>query len=123
MKKLKLKEDEDGNKISEVRGIRAACKIMKTRYAKPFESVQVKIPYESGMSPYSGLLDMIEKAELVKKEGNSLVYTTLDGEIIKKFRKGWEANTDGCLDKVMIEYGQKSTTKISTVTPEEENTV
>jgi recombination protein RecA len=122
MKKLKLKEDEDGNKISDVRGIRAACKIMKTRYAKPFESVQVKIPYETGMSPYSGLLDMIEKAELVKKEGNSLVYTTLDGEIIKKFRKGWEANTDGCLDIVMSEYSQKATTKISTVTPEEEGT-
>ena len=44
MKKLKLKEDEAGNKISEVRGIRAACKVMKTRYAKPFEGVQVKIP-------------------------------------------------------------------------------
>ena len=120
MKKLKLKEDEDGNKISDVRGIRAACKIMKTRYAKPFESVQVKIPYETGMSPYSGLLDMIEKAELVKKEGNSLVYTTLDGEIIKKFRKAWEANTDGCLDKVMTEYSQKSTTKISNVSSEED---
>jgi recombination protein RecA len=120
MKKLKLKEDEDGNKISDVRGIRASCKIMKTRYAKPFESVQVKIPYETGMSPYSGMLDMIEKAELVKKEGNSLVYTTLDGEIIKKFRKAWEANVDGCLDKVMSEYGQKSTTKISNVTSEED---
>jgi hypothetical protein len=64
---------------------------------------------------------MIEKAELVKKEGNSLVYTTLDGEIIKKFRKGWEANTDGCLDIVMSEYGKKSSVKISTVTPEEED--
>jgi hypothetical protein len=75
------------------------------------------------MNPYSGLLDMIEKAELIKKEGNSLVYTTLDGEIIKKFRKAWEANTDGCLDKVMIEYSEKSDTKISTVSPEEEETV
>jgi len=60
MKKLKLKEDEDGNKISEVKGIRAACKIMKTRYAKPFESVQIKIPYETGMNPYSGLVDLFE---------------------------------------------------------------
>jgi len=83
MRKLKLKEDDDGNKISEVRGIRAACKIMKTRYAKPFESVQVKIPYESGMNPYSGLVDMFEEKGLLKKEGNSLVYTTIDGEIIK----------------------------------------
>jgi recombination protein RecA len=104
MKKLKLKEDEDGNKISDVMGIRAACKIMKTRYAKPFESIQVKIPYESGMSPYSGLTDMLEKSGALKKEGNSLVYTTKDGEIIKSFRKGWEANKDGCLDKVMLEY-------------------
>ena len=103
MRKLKLKEDEDGNKISEVKGIRAACKIMKTRYAKPFESVQVKIPYETGMNPYSGLTDLIEGKELLKKEGNSLIYTTADGEIIKKFRKAWERNDDGCLDKVMAD--------------------
>jgi len=101
MRKLKLKEDEDGNKISEVKGIRAACKIMKTRYAKPFESVQVKIPYETGMNPYSGLTDLIEAKGLLKKEGNSLLYTTAEGEIIKKFRKGWERNDDGCLDTVM----------------------
>jgi recombination protein RecA len=101
MRKLKLKEDEDGNKISEVKGIRAACKIMKTRYAKPFESVQVKIPYETGMNPYSGLTDLIEGKGMLKKEGNSLVYTTAEGEIIKKFRKGWERNDDGCLDTVM----------------------
>ncbi|CAB4221319.1 RecA RecA/RadA recombinase [uncultured Caudovirales phage] len=103
MKKLKLKEDEDGNKITEVKGIRAACKIMKTRYAKPFESVQVKIPYETGMNPYSGLTDLIEARNMLKKEGNSLVYTTADGEIIKKFRKAWERNDDECLDKVMAD--------------------
>ncbi len=101
MRKLKLKEDEDGNKVTEVKGIRAACKIMKTRYAKPFESVQVKIPYETGMNPYSGLVDMFEGKGLLQKEGNSLVYTTAEGEIVKKFRKGWERNDDGCLDVVM----------------------
>ena len=121
MKKLKLKEDEDGNKISEVRGIRAACKIMKTRYAKPFESVQVKIPYETGMNPYSGLLDMFEKTVLTK-EGNRLSYITEDGEILKFFRKGWESNEGGCLDKVMAEYQKKDQSKLSTVTPEEEVT-
>jgi hypothetical protein len=104
MKKLKLKEDEDGNKVSEVNGIRAACKVMKTRYAKPFEGVQVKIPYETGMSPYSGLVDLIEKKELLKREGNSLVFTTSEGEIIKKFRKAWEKNDDGCLDRVMEDF-------------------
>jgi recombination protein RecA len=104
MKKLKLKEDEDGNKISEVKGIRAACKIMKTRYAKPFESVQVKIPYETGMNPYSGLVDMFESKGLLKKEGNSLVYTLADGTVIKQFRKAWERNENSSLDKVMADY-------------------
>jgi len=118
MKKLKLKEDEDGNKVAEVNGIRAACKIMKTRYAKPFESIQVKIPYETGMSPYSGLTDMLEKSGALKKEGNSLVYVTEHGEILKAFRKGWEANKDGCLDKVMLEYTGATKSKVSAATAE-----
>ena len=104
MRKLKLKEDEDGNKVSEVNGIRAACKIMKTRYNKPFESVQVKIPYETGMNPYSGLVDMFEGKDFLAKEGNSLVYTLTDGTVIKKFRKAWERNEDECLDKVMADF-------------------
>jgi recombination protein RecA len=103
MRKLKLKTDADGNKTTTVNGIRAACKIMKTRYAKPFESVQVEIPYETGMSPYSGLTDMLEAKNLLKKEGNSLVYTFVDKTTIKQFRKAWERNEDGCLDKVMKE--------------------
>ena len=123
MKKLKLKEDEDGNKISEVKGIRAACKIMKTRYAKPFESVQVKIPYETGMNPYSGLTDLIEARNMLKKEGNSLVYTTGEGEIIKKFRKAWERNDDGCLDRVMKDIVAFPKQSISTRTEPEEETV
>jgi RecA/RadA recombinase len=120
MKKLKLKEDEDGNKITDVMGIRAACKVMKTRYAKPFEGVQVKIPYETGMSPYSGLTDLIEKKGLLKKEGNSLVFTTSDGEIIKKFRKGWERNDDECLDKVMSDFANQKETVSTEEEPAEE---
>ena len=120
MKKMKLKEDEDGNKVSDVNGIRAGCKVMKTRYAKPFEGVQVKIPYTTGMSPYSGLTDLIEKKEMLKREGNSLVFTTSDGEIIKKFRKAWEKNDDGCLDKVMIDFKNIKTEVSTADTTEEE---
>ena len=109
MKKLKLKEDEDGNKVSDVRGIRAGCKVMKTRYAKPFESVQVKIPYETGMSPYSGLVDMFEKQGILVKEGNRLKYNSLAGTEIKEFRKGW---TGDKLDVIMgdiLSGGQQTT--------------
>ena len=106
MKKMKLKEDADGNKVSDVKGIRAGCKVMKTRYAKPFEGVQVKIPYETGMNPYSGLVDLFEKSGLLTKQGNRLKYITQSGEEVLKFRKPWEANEDGCLDNLMSEYSE-----------------
>lgn len=106
MRKLKLKTDADGNKTTTVNGIRAACKIMKTRYAKPFESVQVEIPYETGMSPYSGLVDLAEKKGMLKKEGNSLVYTTSDGVVIKQFRKAWERNEQDGLTIIMNDISE-----------------
>ena len=78
---------------------------MKTRYAKPFESVQVEIPYETGMSPYSGLVEFLEAKEVLKKSGNSLEYTShVTGEVIKMFRKPWNANKDDALDLVMTEW-------------------
>ena len=89
MKKLKLKEDEDGKKVTDVRGIRAACKVMKTRYAKPFESVQVKIPYETGMDPYSGLVDLFEKKGLLTQQGNRLKYVDSTGKEHLDYRKDW----------------------------------
>jgi len=101
MKKLKLKEDEDGNKISEVRGIRAGCKVMKTRYAKPFEGVQVKIPYETGMNPYSGLVELFEKQGMIVKDGNRLKYIDSSGTEHKEYRKNW---TGELLDMVMNDY-------------------
>jgi RecA/RadA recombinase len=120
MKKMKLKEDEDGNKISDVMGIRAGCKVMKTRYAKPFEGMQIKIPYETGMNPYSGMVDLAEKRGMLKKEGNSLVFVTSDGEVIKQFRKKWEANEGGCLDKIMADFGNQRETVSTEDTPTEE---
>lgn len=109
MKKLKLKEDEDGNKVSEVNGIRAACKIMKTRYAKPFEQLQVKIPYETGMNPYSGLVDMFEKQGLLKQSGNRLEWIDPDtGESHKFYRKEWK---DDKLDMLMAKYHIKTLTE------------
>jgi recombination protein RecA len=90
MRKLKLKVDADGNKVTDVLGIRSACKIMKTRYAKPFESVQVEIPYSTGMAPSSGLVDMFEKMGVLSKVGNKLAYTSKEtGEIVAEFRKNW----------------------------------
>jgi len=120
MRKLKLKVDADGNKTSEVHGIRAACKVMKTRYSKPFESVQVEIPYETGMSPHSGLVDFFEGKGALKKTGNRLEYTSpVTGEVITKFRKAWASNEDQHLDLVMTEW-DKQPQDVQDALPEQE---
>ena len=117
MRKLKLKEDEDGNKVSDVLGIRSACKVMKTRYAKPFESIEVKIPYDRGMSPTSGLVDLFEKMGVLAKVGNKLAYTSkTTGEIVAEFRKNW---TEDKLMKIMQEWDEKAYTN-AVVTESEE---
>lgn len=121
IQKLKLKEDSEGNKVTEVRGIKAACKVMKTRYTKPFETVKVSIPYEEGMNPYSGLFDMLEKEELLAKEGNSYIYTMVDGkEQIKAMRKAYETNKDGILDQIMDDIMAKNFKKSVPQLPEKE---
>ena len=120
MRKLKLKVDADGNKTSEVHGIRAACKVMKTRYSKPFESVQVEIPYETGMSPHSGLVDFFEGKGALKKTGNRLEYTSpVTGEVITKFRKAWASNEEQHLDLVMTEW-DKQPQDVQDALPEQE---
>jgi RecA/RadA recombinase len=100
MNKKKLKEDEHGNKTTDVSGIRAKLKCVKTRYAKPFEEVEVHIPYDKGMNRYSGLFDMFEKT-VFTKEGNRYKYVSADGTEHKLFRKNM---TDAFFDMVMREY-------------------
>jgi RecA/RadA recombinase len=111
MKKAKLKEDEVGNKISEVRGIRSKIMVRKSRYAQPFRQVEIKIPYSSGIDPYAGLVDLFEEQHLLEKDGNKLKYTSISGEEFKHFRKYWvgeEGKT--LLDRIMAEYNAKLST-------------
>lgn len=105
LNKLKLKEDENGVKTSDVHGIRANCKVIKTRYAKPFEKVELEIPYETGLNPYSGLVDFFKKKDILKKSGHRWEYISeVTGEVIKLYEKEWKKNLNGCLDTVMNDY-------------------
>jgi recombination protein RecA len=118
MRKLKLKTDADGNKTTTVNGIRSACKIMKTRYAKPFESVQVEIPYSTGMAPTSGLVDLFEAKNVLTKSGNKLQYISkTTGEVHSFFRKGW---TEDKLQIIMDEWDETALEAAAVVSEDSE---
>lgn len=105
MRKLKLKEDDSGTKTSEVNGIKAVCKVIKTRYAKPFEEVSVKIPYDTGMNLYSGLFEFFENNGVITKQGNRYKYVSKStGKEYIEFRKNW---TDEMFNTVMSEFSDE----------------
>lgn len=111
MKKLKLKEDEDGNKVTEVKGIRSKIKVMKSRYTKPFEAVEIKIPYNGGIDEFSGLVDLFENMELLTRDGNRLKYVSMDGTEFKLFRKQFnQEEGKELLRLIMKEFEEKTST-------------
>lgn len=125
LQKYKLKEDEEGTKLTggEVAGIRAKCKVIKTRFNKPFEEIELHIPYSTGLSLYSGLFELFEKQKIIGKEGNRYTYIDLNGQVHKYFRKEFLRNESNILDLIMQEFDQKSRTinETTTETTELEN--
>jgi recombination protein RecA len=119
MKKYKLKEDEEGTKGTDVLGIRSTCKVVKTRYSKPFESIKVDIPWESGLNPLSGLFDLFLKSGVLVKEGNSYVFTSKKtGQVIKQFRKAWNTDEES-MKIIMNEFTQDDLNVVITDAEEE----
>jgi hypothetical protein len=77
--KLKLKEG------AEVTGVRMKFETYKSRFAKIGTKVELEVPYNKGMSPFSGLVELLE-------EGMGIVRpSTLAGK-----KQGWKvADIDG----------------------------
>lgn len=107
MNKLKLKKDDSGAKTSTVQGIRSICKIMKTRYSKPFEKVEIEIPYERGMSPYSGLFDYLLSKNVITKSGNKYEYIDKNGEVHKYYEKEYNRNENNIYDLILDEWDRQ----------------
>ncbi len=72
--KLKLKET--GSSI--VTGIRMKCEGYKTRFCKPFSVVTIEVPYETGMDPYSGLIETAVELNAIQKRGSRYSITGSD---------------------------------------------
>jgi RecA/RadA recombinase len=120
LNKLKLKVDEKGTKTSAVHGIRAVCKVIKTRYAKPFEKVELEIPYSTGLDPYSGMFSYSLSKGVLSKTGNKYEYIDKNGEVHKYFQKEYDKNTNGILDLILSEWDEQYDTREQDLSAEQE---
>ena len=110
LEKRKLKEDENGNKITTVRGVKVDATVRKTRYTQPFQKITFTIPWDTGMDAYSGLFELFseslvdsEDKPILQKSGTQYVYVNPNTheEVFKKFRK---AITNEDYDQMMADY-------------------
>lgn len=107
MTKLKLKTDADGVKTSKVHGIRSKCKIMKTRYSKPFETVELEIPYDTGLDPFSGMFEYLLSKDIITRNGNKYVYIDMDGNEHKYYEKEYKKNTNNIYELILSEWNKE----------------
>ena len=68
--KRKLKDESKGAKMGDFAGVRMICEGYKTRFTKPFQKVEIEVPYDTGMDPTSGLLEAAKQAGVVIQKGS-----------------------------------------------------
>lgn len=75
--KLKLKDE------TEVVGVRMRFETYKSRFAKLGTKIELEVPYSSGMSPFSGLVQMLTDMGVLVKDGHSVRADFPDGKSLK----------------------------------------
>lgn len=78
IQKRKLKDDSKDAKAGDFAGVRMICEGYKTRFTKPFQKVEIEVPYETGMDPLSGLKDVAVKMGVLVKKGSRLALAGSD---------------------------------------------
>jgi recombination protein RecA len=80
--KLKLKEG------TEVVGVRMRVEAYKSRFTKASGKIELEVPYGKGMSPFTGLVDLLENLGVIvksdvpgKKQGWMMSNGPIDGEV------------------------------------------
>lgn len=87
---MQKKKEKDGGRVT---GINSRCKVLKSRYGKPFIVADVIIDFEKGVNPYSGLIDFFVEIGVLTQGGAYVTYITKNGEELKdyksKFKNEW----------------------------------
>jgi recombination protein RecA len=74
--KLKLRAGEGAKRVAV--GIELKVEGYKTRFTRPYQTVKIEVPYETGMDPYNGLFDVALELGIITKKGSW--YVIGDGE-------------------------------------------
>lgn len=97
---FRKKKDKDG---TDQVGIVIPSKVIKSRFTKENQEIELRLNFTTGLDPYYGLLELAEEYEIIKKSGNR--YELADGT--KVFGKQINAEPKKYFDKKMLEKLEK----------------
>jgi recombination protein RecA len=104
LSKLKLKDDS--GLIGKYAGIRMKCDGYKTRFTQPFQVITLEVPYETGINPHSGLLEVAKELGVVEGRGAwNFIVGTEDKFQIKSMDQYIDAilmKCELCVDKRLL---------------------
>lgn len=87
-RKSKMSKEIQKKMVKHQVGITCVAQNIKSRVGKPFEKVELQIPYESGLDPYSGLFNlMIQESVVTNPAVGWYAYTNPESGEEVKFRK------------------------------------
>jgi len=104
--KLKLKEKDALAGV--FLGIKMKCVGYKTRFTKPFQNVTIEVPYDTGMDPNSGMIEVAVGMGLLDKKGSRYVVTGQE--------KSWYSKDFGDYAGDILMEAEKQTHAILNVT-------
>lgn len=107
IQKRKLKDDAKGAKVGDVAGVRMICEGYKTRFTKPYQKVEIEVPYETGMDPLSGLLEVAKQAGVIVQKGS---YYSMAGSDDKWYAK----NMDPYVDQILADLEARESVFLDT---------
>lgn len=79
--RLKLKDDA----TKQITGIRMKVEGFKTRFTRPFQTVTLSVPYETGVEEYDGVFDIALSMGIIIQQGS---WYLVKGKGDKKYRRG-----------------------------------
>jgi hypothetical protein len=85
LSKLKLKDKKDSKNVL---GILMKVEAFKTRFTQPYQNVSIEVPYETGMDPYTGLVDVAKKLGVLTQKG--AYYYLPDQDKGWQMKEGWD---------------------------------
>ncbi len=118
--KDKFKANSSG-KGGKAIGITCVVENIKSRASKPYEKIEIQIPYLTGIDPYSGLFDvqMAEGVITVPSNGR-YQYTNDKGEVITFYKKDYRDHADEIMKVMQPDMSIKDASKPAVIMEESE---